>query len=157
MQNVRSMSQRASFLDGFKSFILRGNVVDLAIAVVIGAAFGSVITATVDDLIMPIIGIFGGAPDFSSNTFTINGSVFKWGHWLTTLISFLIVAAVIYFVVVKPVAALMARANRGEVPADPVTRICPECLSAVPIAAARCAFCTQPLPPVAATAATATR
>ena len=147
-RDVRAVLQRGSFLDGFRAFILRGNVIDLAIAVVIGAAFGRVITATVDDLIMPIIGIFGGAPDFSTNTFSINGSVFKWGDWLTQLISFLIVAAVLYFVVVKPMNVLLERMKRGEVAPDATTRPCPECLSAVPIAATRCAFCAQPLPPV---------
>lgn len=133
-------------LKEFRSFLMRGNVVDLAIAVVIGAAFGAVVTALVDDIVMPIIGIFGGAPDFSSNTFTINGSLFKWGHFVTTVISFVIIAAVIFFVVVKPMNVMMARMKRGEAPPDPTTRTCPECLSAVPIAATRCAFCTQPLP-----------
>jgi large conductance mechanosensitive channel len=134
----------------FRSFLFRGNVVDLAIAVVIGAAFGAVVTALVDDIVMPIVGIFGGSPDFSSNTFTINGSLFKWGHFITALISFIIIAAVIFFVVVKPMNMLMARMKRGEVEPDPTTRACPECLSLVPIAATRCAFCAQPLPVIAA-------
>jgi large conductance mechanosensitive channel len=135
-------------LKEFRSFLLRGNVVDLAIAVVIGAALGAVVTALLSDIIMRIIGIFGGSPDFSSNTFTINGSLFSWGHFVTTLIAFIIIAAVIFFVVVKPMNMLMARMSRGQIPPDPTTRACPECLSMVPIAATRCSFCTQPLPPV---------
>jgi large conductance mechanosensitive channel len=101
----------------FRDFLMRGNVVDLAVAVVIGAAFGAVVTSLVDNIIMPIIGIFGGNPDFTSNTFTINGSVFHWGSFLTALITFIIIAAVIFFVVVKPMNALMARIKRGEVTA----------------------------------------
>lgn len=131
----------------FRNYLMRGNVVDLAIAVVVGAAFSGVVTALTDDLIMPIVGIFGGAPDFSRNTFTINGSVFKWGHFVTTLISFIIIAAVIFFLVVKPMNALLERMKRGEGTPDPVTRSCPECLGTVPIAASRCMFCAQPLPP----------
>jgi large conductance mechanosensitive channel len=104
-------------LKEFRDFLMRGNVVDLAVAVVIGAAFGAVVTSLVDNIIMPIIGIFGGAPDFTANTFTINGSKFGWGAFLTALISFIIIAAVIFFVVVKPMNALMARIKRGEVPA----------------------------------------
>jgi large conductance mechanosensitive channel len=143
---TRSREER-EMLKEFRSFLMRGNVVDLAIAVVIGAAFGTVITAFVDDIVMPIIGIFGGSPDFSSNTFTINGSLFKWGDFVTKLIAFVLIAAVIFFVVVKPMMMLMARANRGDVPHDLATRACPECLSLVPIAARRCMFCAQPLPP----------
>ncbi len=101
----------------FRNFLMRGNIIDLAVAVVIGAAFGAVVTSLTDDLLMPIIGIFGGAPDFSANTFTINGSEFRWGNFLTTLISFLIVAVAIFFLVVKPINALMERIKRGEVPA----------------------------------------
>jgi large conductance mechanosensitive channel len=140
-------------LKEFRTFLLRGNVVDLAIAVVIGAAFTGVVNALVDDIVMPIIGIFGGEPDFSSNTFTINGSVFLWGHFVTQVISFIIVATVIFFVVVKPMNIMMARMKRGEVAPDPSTRQCPECLSLVPIEATRCAFCTQALPPVKQAAA----
>lgn len=101
----------------FRDFLMRGNIVDLAVAVVIGGAFGAVVTSLVDNIIMPIIGIFGGAPDFTANTFEINGSEFGWGAFLTALISFVIIAAVIFFIVVKPMNALMERIKRGEVPA----------------------------------------
>ena len=92
-RGIAAFAEGREMLKEFRSFLLRGNVVDLAIAVVIGAAFGAVVTAMVDDLIMPIIGIFGGSPDFSSNTFTINGSLFKWGDFITKVISFIIIAA----------------------------------------------------------------
>ena len=98
----------------FRDFLMRGNIVDLAVAVVIGAAFGEVVTSLVDNIIMPIIGIFGGAPDFSANSFSINGSRFGWGAFLTALISFIIIAAVIFLVVVKPMNALLERIKRGE-------------------------------------------
>ena len=101
----------------FRDFLMRGNIVDLAVAVVIGGAFGAVVTSLVNDMVMPIIGIFGGNPDFTSNTFTINGSVFHWGSFVTALITFVIIAAVIFLVVVKPMNALTARIKRGEVPA----------------------------------------
>ena len=132
----------------FRAFLMRGNIVDLAVAVVIGVAFGAVVTSLVDDIIMPIIGIFGGSPDFSSNTFTINGSEFRWGNFVTQVIAFIIIAAVIFFLVIKPMNVLMERMKRGEALADPGTRACPECLSMVLTAAKRCMFCAQPLPPV---------
>src|SRR3954451_16232534 len=135
-------------LKEFRNFLMRGSIVDLAIAIVLGVAFGAVVQSLVDDIIMPIVGIFGGEPDFSSNTFTINGSVFRWGAFLTQVISFVIVAAAIFFFVVKPINMLTARAKRGDAPADSATRICPECLSSVPVDARRCMFCTQALPPV---------
>jgi large conductance mechanosensitive channel len=97
----------------FREFLLRGNVVDLAVAVIIGAAFGAVIAALVADIITPLIAAIGGQPDFSGLSFTINGSVFRYGHFLNAVISFLIVAAVVYFLVVKPVAALMERRRAG--------------------------------------------
>ena len=99
----------------FRDFLMRGNIVDLAVAVVIGGAFGAVVTSLVDNIVMPIVGIFGGSPDFTANTFKINGSVFGWGAFLTALISFIIIAAVIFFIVVKPMNALMERVKRGEV------------------------------------------
>jgi large conductance mechanosensitive channel len=134
-------------LKEFRTYLMRGNVVDLAVAVVIGVAFGAVVTALVDDIIMPIIGIFGGAPDFSTNTFSINGSEFKWGHFLTQLISFIIIAAVIFLLVIKPMNMLMERVKRGEGTPDPTTRSCPECLGEIPIAATRCMYCAQPVAP----------
>lgn len=101
----------------FRDFLMRGNIVDLAVAVVIGGAFGAVVTSLVDNIVMPIIGIFGGAPDFSANKFSINGSEFGWGAFLTALISFIIIAAVIFFVVVKPMSAMMARMQKPAAPA----------------------------------------
>jgi large conductance mechanosensitive channel len=125
----------------FREFILRGNLVDLAVAVVIGTAFAAVIAALVADLVTPLIAAVGGNPDFSELSFTINGSVFRYGHFLNALLTFLIVAAVMFFVVIKPVNALLAR-RRTEPPTDEPTRDCPECLSEIPTAARRCAFCT---------------
>ncbi len=132
-------------LKGFKQFVLRGNVLDLAVAVVIGAAFGAVVTALVKDLITPLIAAIVGKPDFSAIQFEINGSKFPIGDFINALVSFLLVSAAVYFFVVVPVNALMARIKRGEAPPDPTTKKCPECLSEVPIAARRCAFCTSAL------------
>jgi len=132
-------------LKGFKQFLLRGNVVDLAVAVVIGGAFGKIVTALVEDLINPIIAALVGKPDFSQIVFTINNSKFKIGDFLNALVSFVLIAAAVYFIVVVPVNAIIARSRRGEAPPDPTTKKCPECLSDVPIAAKRCAFCTSVL------------
>jgi large conductance mechanosensitive channel len=132
-------------LKGFRQFLLRGNVLDLAVAVVIGGAFGAVVTALVKDLLTPLIAAIAGKPDFSSIAFTVNGSRFLTGDFLNALVSFLLVSAAVYFFVVAPVNAIVERRRRGEPPADPTTKKCPECLSEVPIAARRCAFCTSPL------------
>jgi len=132
-------------LKGFKQFVFRGNVLDLAVAVVIGAAFGAVVTALVKDLVTPLIAALVTKPDFSAIVFTINGSKFLIGEFINAVVSFLLVAAAIYFFVVAPVNALMARMARGEAPPDPTTKKCPECLSDVPLAAKRCAFCTSVL------------
>src|SRR5436309_8557039 len=132
-------------LKGFKNFLMRGNVIDLAVAVVIGAAFGAVVTALVKDLITPLIAALVGKPDFSAIVFEINGSKFLIGDFINAVVSFLLIAAAIYFFVIVPVNALMARLRRGEAPPDPTTKKCPECLSDVPIGARRCAFCTSPL------------
>ncbi len=132
-------------MKGFKQFVLRGNVLDLAVAVVIGAAFGAVVTALVKDLITPIIAALVGKPDFSNIVFTVNGSKFLIGDFINAAISFLLIAAAVYFFVVLPVNTLMARIRRGETAPDPTTKKCPECLSEVPIAARRCAFCTSSL------------
>jgi large conductance mechanosensitive channel len=129
-------------MKGFKAFLLRGNVVELATAVVIGVAFGVVITAFVKDLVTPLIAAIGGQPDFSSLSFTVNNSKFLYGDFLNALIAFVIIAAVIYFFVIVPYTALMQRA-RKEPPADPTTKKCPECLSEIPIDARRCAFCGE--------------
>jgi large conductance mechanosensitive channel len=128
---------------GFRTFILRGNVLDLAVAVVIGAAFGAVVTALVKDLITPIIAALVGKPDFSNIFFDVNGSRFLIGDFINALVSFLLIAAAVYFFVVLPVNTIMARIKRGEAPPDPTTKKCPECLSEAPIAAGRCAFCTS--------------
>lgn len=131
-------------LQGFKQFILKGNVVDLAVGVVIGIAFGGVVSALVKDLITPLIAAIGGNPDFSSLHFTINHSKFMIGDFLNALISFLINAAVVYFLVVLPMNKLTSAA-RKEKPADSTTKKCPECLSVIPIDAKRCAYCTSPI------------
>jgi large conductance mechanosensitive channel len=132
-------------MKGLRQFLLRGNVLDLAVAVVIGAAFGAVITALVKDLITPLIAAIAGKPDFSAIVFEINSSKFLLGDFINALLSFLLIGAAVYFFVVVPVNAFMARRQRGEVPPDPTTKKCPECLSEVPIAARRCAFCTSSL------------
>jgi large conductance mechanosensitive channel len=130
-------------MKGFKQFLLRGNVLDLAVAVVMGAAFGAVVTALVKDLLTPIIAAIVGKPDFSNIVFEVNGSKFLIGDFVNAVISFVLIGAAVYFFVVLPVNTLMARMKRGEAPPDPTTKNCPECLSQVPIAARRCAFCTS--------------
>lgn len=131
---------------GLRQFLLRGNVLDLAVAVVIGAAFGAVITALVKDLLTPLIGAIVGTPDFSALQFEVNGSRFLIGDFINAALSFLLIGAAVYFFVVIPMNALVARMRRGEAPPDPTTKKCPECLSDVPIAARKCAFCTSALP-----------
>lgn len=127
-------------LNEFKAFLLRGNIVDLAVAVVIAVAFGAVIAALVGDIITPLIAAIFGSHDFSALTFTINGSTFRYGAFINAVIAFVLVAAAIFFVVVKPMNALAARRAKEE-PA-PTARPCPECLSEIPLAARRCAHCT---------------
>jgi large conductance mechanosensitive channel len=128
-------------LKGFREFILRGNVVDLAVAVVIGAAFTAIVTAIVKGIVTPLIAAIIGKPSFASLTFTIHHSVFLYGTVLNALITFLAVAAVVYFFVVQPMNILQARRQSGA-PVDVTTRACPECLSDIPKAASRCAYCT---------------
>ena len=131
-------------LKEFKQFLLRGNVVDLAVGVVIGAAFGTIVTALVSDLITPFISAIAKTPDFNGLVFTINGSEFKYGHFLNALVSFLLIASSVFFFVVKPMNILIARSrSKKEVPADPTTKKCNECLSEVPVEAKRCSHCTQ--------------
>jgi large conductance mechanosensitive channel len=125
----------------FREFILRGNLVDLAVAVVIGTAFTAVVNSLVKSLFTPLIAAIAGDPDFSDLTFTINGSVFRYGEFINALLTFLIVATVLFFFVVKPVNALLARV-KTEPPVAEETRDCPECLSQIPREARRCAFCT---------------
>ena len=127
-------------LKGFREFIMRGNVVDLAVAVVIGAAFGAVVKAFVDNIITPIIAAIFGQPDFSGLLFTVNGSVFRYGLFINALISFLLVAAAVYYVVVVPMNKMAEVRSRGE---DPATKVCPECLSEIPHKARKCAFCSS--------------
>jgi large conductance mechanosensitive channel len=136
-------------MKGFRDFILRGNLVDLAVAVVIGTAFGVIVAALVKDLITPLIAAIGGKPDFSNLSFTINQSRFLYGDFINALITFLIIAAVVYFLVVKPVAALLERL----MPKKEIgpTRECPECLSDIPQAARRCSFCTSQVGPAPVT------
>lgn len=135
-------------LDGFKKFLLRGNVIDLAVAVVIGAAFKEIVDTMVKGLITPLIGIFGGVPDFSALSFSINNSRFLVGEFINAVVAFIILAAIIYFIVIVPVNRLMARMMPKE-PEPQKTRECPECLSKIPLAASRCAFCTAEVARVA--------
>ncbi len=132
-------------MKGFKQFLMRGNVVDLAVAVVMGVAFGAVVTAFVKDLITPLIAAIVGAPDFSGIKLILNNSTFLIGDFVNALFSFILIAAAVYFFVVLPMNTLMARMRRGETPPDPTTKKCSECLSEVPIAARRCKFCTSSL------------
>jgi large conductance mechanosensitive channel len=129
----------------FKKFVLRGNVVDLAVAVVIGTAFTAVIKALVADLITPIIAAIFGKPNFGALTFTINGSQFAYGDFINNVITFLSVAAAVFFFVVAPITALMARRAKE----DPDTKECPECTSAIPLRAKRCPLCTSEIEPAA--------
>jgi large conductance mechanosensitive channel len=132
-------------LKGFKQFVFRGNVLDLAVAVIIGGAFGAVVTALVKDLVTPLIAALFGKPDFSAIAFTINQSTFLIGDFINAVVAFLLIAASVYFLIVAPVNAMTERLSRGQAPPDPTRKSCPECLSDVPIAARRCAFCSQPL------------
>ena len=129
-------------LKDFRQFLLRGNLVELAVAVVIGTAFSALVAALVADLITPLIAAVGGQPDFSRLSFTINASRFRYGDFLNALVAFLIIAAVVFFLVMKPVNALIER-ERNREPEDPTTRQCPECLSEIPVEARRCAFCAS--------------
>ena len=131
-----------TILKEFKQFLLRGNVVDLAVGVVIGAAFGSVVTALVADLLTPFIAAIAKVPDFSGLFFAINDSKFMYGHFINVLVSFVLVAGAIFFFVIKPMNILILKSHK-EPPADPTTKKCAECLSEIPIEAKRCAHCTQ--------------
>ena len=132
-------------LKEFREFILRGNLVDLAVAVVIGTAFTAVVTSLVENIITPIIAAIGGQPDFSGLSFEINNSEFGYGSFLNALIAFLIIATVLFFFVIKPVNLLMSR-FQPDTAVDVETRACPECLSDIPSGATRCAFCTSHVP-----------
>jgi large conductance mechanosensitive channel len=142
------MARGRGLVGEFKDFILRGNVLDLAIAVVIGAAFGAVVTALVKDLLTPVVAAVFGEPDFSAISFKINSSKFLIGDFINQVIAFLSVAAAVFFVVIKPVNYMIARRALAPEP-ESIDRPCPECLSQIPKAASRCAFCTAPVSPVA--------
>lgn len=129
-------------LQGFRQFILRGNVVDLAVGVVMGAAFGAVVTSIVKDLLTPLIAAIVGQPDFSAIALDVRGSKLMIGNFLNAVLSFLLIAAAVYFFIVLPVNAIISR-SRKEPPADPTTKKCPDCLSEIAIDAKRCAFCTS--------------
>lgn len=133
-------------MKGFKAFLLRGNVVDLAVGFVIGVAFSTVVTSFVKDLATPLIAALFGKPDFGSFSFTVNNAKFLYGDFLNAVIAFVIIAAVMYFFVVTPYSSLIAYSRSHEKPADPTTKKCTECLSEIPIGARRCAFCTSPQP-----------
>jgi large conductance mechanosensitive channel len=155
----RSISKKSIFqnelgylVQGFKNFLLRGNLVELAVAVVIGTAFGAVVTALVNDFITPLIAAIGGKPDFSSLYFTVNHSKFSYGAFVNALLSFIIIAAVVYFFVVAPVVKLLSLVQRK---AAATERDCPECLSSIPVNATRCKFCTATVTPAAPPAAPA--
>jgi large conductance mechanosensitive channel len=129
-------------LDGFKKFVLRGNVIDLAVGIIIGAAFTAVVNSLVRDIITPIFGVFGGLPDFSAWSFTVNGSQFNIGSFINAVLSFLIMAGVLYWLVITPINRLMDLRKVEEAP-ETKTRECPECLSKIPTKARRCPFCTS--------------
>jgi len=132
-------------MKGLREFLLRGNVIDLAVGVVMGAAFGAVVTAFVKDLLTPLIAALVGQPDFSALTFTVNNSKFLYGDFINAVISFLLVGTAVYYFVVLPVNKLTARLQKPAPPTEPTTKKCPECLSEIPIQARRCAFCTTTL------------
>jgi large conductance mechanosensitive channel len=136
-------------LKEFKEFVLRGSVVDLAVGVVVGAAFGAVVAALVADIITPLIAAIVGKQNFSELSFTINNSEFLYGAFLNAIISFVLIAAAVFFFVVKPVNALMAR-RKTQPDVASTTRDCPDCLSSIPAKAKRCAFCTAEVQPTAA-------
>jgi large conductance mechanosensitive channel len=131
-------------MKGFKQFLLRGNVVDMAVGVVVGAAFGTVVNSMVKDLLTPFLAAVVRKPDFSAFSFEIHGGKFLYGDFINNIISFLIIAAAVYFMIVLPMNTLMAKFH-GEKPALPNTKKCPECLSEIPVEARRCAHCTQPV------------
>jgi large conductance mechanosensitive channel len=133
-------------MSGFRKFLMRGNLIDLSVAVVVGVAFNNIVQALIADIITPIIAAFGGQPDFSRLMFTVHNSAFLYGKFINALLSFAIIAAVVYFLLVSPAARLTALAERKK---EATSRTCPECLSDIPVAARRCMYCTSDVPPVA--------
>lgn len=140
-----STTQGVMYVKGFRNFISRGNLIDLAVAVVVGTAFTAVVTALVADLITPLIAAIAGKPNFAALKFTVHNSTFLYGSFINALLSFLIVAGVVYYLIVAPMAKVTARFHRQ---AEVTTRDCPECLSTIPIAATRCMYCTTAVAPV---------
>lgn len=133
-------------INDFKKFIMRGNVTDLAIAVIVGAAFTAVVSALVKDMITPLItAVFGKGTNFANLSFTINGSVFNYGNFLNAVVSFVLIAVVVFFFIVQPINKMVSYSKRNKIPAEPTDKKCPECLSVIPKAATRCAFCTTKL------------
>lgn len=133
-------------MSGFRKFIMRGNLVDLAVAVVIGVAFNAVIQALISDIITPLIAAIAGKPNFGALTFTIHHSKFSYGLFINALLSFVIIAAVVYFLIVSPMARVMSVIDRNK---EATTRQCPQCLSEIPVGATRCMYCTSEVPPIA--------
>jgi large conductance mechanosensitive channel len=133
-------------IKGFREFIARGNIIDLAVAVVIGTAFTALVTATVADIITPVIAAIAGKHDFSALAFSLHNSTFHYGSWINALLSFLIIAAVVYYLIVLPMTTYTARRNRNKAATE---RDCPECLSSIPIRATRCKYCTAVITPAA--------
>ena len=144
-------SMGVTYVKGFRQFLTRGNLIDLAVAVVIGTAFTALVAALVADLITPLIAAIAGKRDFSQLAFTVHNSTFKYGSFLNAALSFLIIAAVVYFLIVSPMAKVMSRINRHK---EATERDCPECLSTIPIAASRCMYCTAQVAPVTQAAPT---
>lgn len=134
-------------MDGFRKFLFRGNLIDLAVAVVVGVAFNAVVHALVNDLITPLVAAVGGKPHFGSLSFTVNGSHFSYGDFLNQLFSFLVIAAVVYYLIVAPAGRIVSMAERRKVATE---RECPECLSMIPLGARRCKFCTAEVTAVSA-------
>jgi large conductance mechanosensitive channel len=133
------------FMSGFRKFLMRGNLIELAVAVVIGVAFNAIVQALISDIITPLIAAIAGKPNFGALTFTVNHSVFRYGLFLNALISFLIIAAVVYFLIVAPMAKVISIRDRNK---EATERACPECLSDIPVEARRCKYCTAEVPPV---------
>jgi large conductance mechanosensitive channel len=142
-RGAEGFEEALAVIKEFRDFLLRGNVVDLAVAVVIGAAFGAVVTSFVKDILTPLLGL-AGVPDFSTLSLTVGSAQVNYGNFLNLLISFILIAAAIFFFVVKPMNALEKRRQAGVEPPAPTTKTCTECASQIPLAAHRCPFCTQP-------------